>query len=271
MQAEQQKPGPMLVALVHYAAPDWLRSSVRSLHQSDVAVHVMVVSNSGPVDIDDAEVISLQENLGYAGGANHALRLWLERFTTGDYFVIGSHDLHVQPDTLRLLRDALDADPSLGLVGPAMPDAARGQHIRDNLYMWLSGQCLMARRECIEEIGLFDERFSSYVEDVDLGLRAWDAGWRVALVDGAHAHGLGSANGSSRDLRRWRWSNQVGLARKRHGWKGGVRALCGQVVLAGLSFYRALVEPKAANVHVKTGIDRLLCLSDCFRAYRRFA
>ena len=47
------------------------------------------------------------------------------------------------------------------------------------------GTLLMARRACLEEIGLFDERFFTYCEEADLGLRAKAAGWEVGLVRGA--------------------------------------------------------------------------------------
>ena len=44
---------------------------------------------------------------------------------------------------------------------------------------WVQGSCLIARRETLDDIGLFDERFFLYFTDVDLCRRAWAAGWRV--------------------------------------------------------------------------------------------
>jgi N-acetylglucosaminyl-diphospho-decaprenol L-rhamnosyltransferase len=43
----------------------------------------------------------------------------------------------------------------------------------------------MARRQCLEEIGLFDERYFAYCEEADLGLRARHHGWEVGVVWGA--------------------------------------------------------------------------------------
>ena len=45
---------------------------------------------------------------------------------------------------------------------------------------WVSGAAMVIRREMLDAIGLFDERFFMYCEDVDLGYRAKQAGWRVA-------------------------------------------------------------------------------------------
>ncbi|MEJ7583486.1 MAG: hypothetical protein WKF43_05205 [Acidimicrobiales bacterium] len=47
------------------------------------------------------------------------------------------------------------------------------------------GTLLFARRACLEEIGLFDERYFAYCEEADLGLRARSAGWEVGIVRGA--------------------------------------------------------------------------------------
>src|SRR5262249_26629392 len=58
----------------------------------------------------------------------------------------------------------------------------------------LSGACLLVRRSCLESLGGLDERFFLYFEDVDLGLRARAAGWRVRLVPDARAvHALGGS------------------------------------------------------------------------------
>jgi GT2 family glycosyltransferase len=46
----------------------------------------------------------------------------------------------------------------------------------------------------VEQVGAFDERFGSYVEDVEYCMRARDCGWRVGLVVDAHASEFGSAS-----------------------------------------------------------------------------
>ncbi|OGC76590.1 MAG: hypothetical protein A2Z27_00700 [candidate division Zixibacteria bacterium RBG_16_50_21] len=44
---------------------------------------------------------------------------------------------------------------------------------------WVSGSCLLAKREVFESAGLLDERFFMYVEDVDLCKRAKEKGWEI--------------------------------------------------------------------------------------------
>jgi hypothetical protein len=80
---------------------------------------------------------------------------------------------------------------------------------------WLSGAFLMIRREAFNEVGLFDEGFGKYFEDVDLCLRMARAGWKVLYYGGTQCYHLerrGSKNLLSvdalRHLRaylRWHW------------------------------------------------------------------
>ena len=47
------------------------------------------------------------------------------------------------------------------------------------------GTLLVARRQTLEEVGLFDERYFAYCEEVDLALRVRRAGWQIGMVWGA--------------------------------------------------------------------------------------
>ncbi len=44
------------------------------------------------------------------------------------------------------------------------------------------GACLLARREVIEQVGLWDEKFPMFFSDVDWCRRVWEAGWRIQFV-----------------------------------------------------------------------------------------
>jgi len=52
-------------------------------------------------------------------------------------------------------------------------------HTETTAVDWLFGACLMLRRELVEKIGMFDQRFFMYFEDLDLCRRAWHAGFYV--------------------------------------------------------------------------------------------
>jgi N-acetylglucosaminyl-diphospho-decaprenol L-rhamnosyltransferase len=58
----------------------------------------------------------------------------------------------------------------------------------------LAGACLLIRREALDAVGLFDERFLYWYEDVDLCLRLKTAGWPVVYLANAHVNHYGSAS-----------------------------------------------------------------------------
>jgi GT2 family glycosyltransferase len=63
---------------------------------------------------------------------------------------------------------------------------------------WLMGSAMMVSREAIEKVGLMDEHFFMYMEDVDWCRRFWEQGFGVAYdprVRMYHYHGKGSARG----------------------------------------------------------------------------
>ena len=70
-------------------------------------------------------------------------------------------------------------------------------HSDDRLVDWVLGGCMLARKKALTEVGLMDEAFFLYFEDVDLCFRLWEKGWQVAYVAGAamfHKHMRTSAN-----------------------------------------------------------------------------
>ena len=60
---------------------------------------------------------------------------------------------------------------------------------------WVSGACMVIRREAMQAVGGFDERFFLYWEDADLCRRIWDAGWKVVYFTGAKViHSVGKSS-----------------------------------------------------------------------------
>src|SRR5919106_1523536 len=244
--------------LIHWNAPEWCASSARSLLDSErVNIELTVVDNGqedGPPleDLLPAGVTVLRSarNLGYSGGVNLAFQDWRRRFPWARLSVVGSHDLHVRYDTLRKLVDSAISDAEYGVLGPALlspfessggywTGSRGGQFSLDGVMGvvdrdWVSGTCMMIRRDCVDAVEGFDEAFGSYVEDVDFCLRARDAGWRVGVVSEAVAWGLGSG---SRVAGAAMISNRVLLVAKRGGL---LRAAPRGVIAFGSLAFRAL-------------------------------
>lgn len=239
------------VYLVHWDAPEWCASSTRSVLASEgVQVVLSVIDNgqtSGEALVervsDEVRILAMGMNRGYAGGVNAALEDWQTRDPDGELCVVGSHDLHVRADTLARLVEVSRICPRAGIVAPVLvaprrvaggrwngrrsweigvpeSDQTDGERVVER--QWASGTCLLLRRACVDEVGCFDERFGSYMEDVDYGLRANDLGWRVLVVTSAHAWGLGTV---TTRLGALVTANTIILAAKRRGIVGALQGI----------------------------------------------
>ncbi len=156
-------------------------------------------------------VVEAGGNLGFGPGANVGLQRWLDG-TDGDYdgtvCLVAPHDARPAEGTVAALVREFQARPAAGLasadvgdgevpriqpwlgpIGEAAPplDAPLEgvQSVRWETCDYPHGTLLAARRGCLEEVGVFDERYFAYCEEADLGLRARAAGWEVGLVRGA--------------------------------------------------------------------------------------
>ena len=83
------------------------------------------------------------------------------------------------------------------LAAPDALDASEGSVVVD----WVSGACLLARREALAAVRGFDERYFLYWEDADLCRRLRNGGWYVRYVPGAVVtHQVGRSSRAARAL-----------------------------------------------------------------------
>lgn len=179
---------------------------------------------------DRSTLIQNSTNLGF--GAAHNLSI---KQSHGRYVLLLNPDCRMlEPDVLAKMVRYMDDNPDIGILGPKVvnPDGSlqfssrhfptmfaavfrhtifgrlspKNRFVRDYLMTdfahdqiadvdWLSGSALMIRRETFEQMGLLDERFFMYLEDVDWCKRAHMAGWRVVyypMVSVSHRIGAAS-------------------------------------------------------------------------------
>jgi GT2 family glycosyltransferase len=199
-----------------------------------VAVETIVVDNASedgsPAAVaarsPEVRVIANPVNVGFARACNQGVGA-----TTAPHVLFLNPDATVTAGAVEVLAARLDADPAVGAVGPLTRDPhgtiqvstgpdltpaaerrqrrlvrgvrdgvaealreAEDRHAREHEPGWVSGACLMARREALEAVGGFDEGFFLYEEDADLCLRLRGAGWRVIFTPTATIrHQLGQS------------------------------------------------------------------------------
>jgi N-acetylglucosaminyl-diphospho-decaprenol L-rhamnosyltransferase len=221
------------VAIVHYQTPELLERCLRALRASNEAdrLEVFVVDNaSSRFDADacrrvipGVQVIENTSNLGFAVASNQALRL-----ATGRYLLLLNPDARVDPETISVMRDYMDAHPDVGcatcrvelpdgsldlacrrlfptperslyrmtMLSKAFPRSRRfGQYNLTYLDEWMEteidqpcGAFMMVRSEIRDSVGLLDERYFMYGEDSDWAYRMKRSGWRIMYVPSTTVH-----------------------------------------------------------------------------------
>lgn len=164
-------------------------------------------------EFPEAVLVKNERNLGFAAGVNRGLAL-----AVGEFILILNGDTKLPPGSIAEMRGWMRAHPEVGIAGPMLLDEAGnpqrsfhyftvptvgnalrflahlgGRYESRRLYArnnrrshlpvdWIYGACLFLRREVLDEVGLFDEGFFLYAEDMELCYRARLHGWEVAYV-----------------------------------------------------------------------------------------
>lgn len=187
-----------------------------SLSQNSYANnHILVLDNTssdGSVDairkgFPEVQMIGLTQNKGYAGNNNVGIQAALE--AGADWVFILNEDTIMDADCLSMLVNEGESDPQIGIVGPMVyhhnePEVIQSaggifgsfweaQHVAQNepdehqftqprRVEWISGCAILVRRPVIEQLGMLDERFFYYWEEVEWCLRASRKGWKIMHV-----------------------------------------------------------------------------------------
>jgi GT2 family glycosyltransferase len=219
--------------IVSYRSAETLRGCVEPLAAMP-HVAVTVVDNDSPDDsvatIADlgVDIVRSRHNGGFSYGCN----LGAGR-GDAPFLLLLTPDARMEPAALQALVDALEADDTAGIVGPRLveddgelafslrrfprnrstfaqalflhrvwplaewtDELVRDESVyaRDGAVEWLSGACMLMRRELFDALGGFDERFFLYCEDMDLCRRVWNSGHSVRYVAGAAVRHIGGAS-----------------------------------------------------------------------------
>ena len=214
----QTEPAVLVVA---YGRPDLLDQALEALGEGH---QVIVIDNGGSdeiartCEVHGARYRRSSGNVGFAAGVNAGLAHVSDH---QDVLLLNPDARLSWPDVGSLQR-SMHAMPRLAAVAPRLvrPGGVaertawpiprpwttwRGAVGRRRLgsadRVFLSGAVLLLRREALDEVGAFDERFFLYAEECDWQLRALRLGWSVAEVPAVTAEHVGAASSTDPDLR----------------------------------------------------------------------
>jgi hypothetical protein len=179
-----------------------------------------------------ATVMPLARNGGFAYGNNEAIRPALHSSDPPGYVLLLNPDTLVRPGAVAALLEFMDAHPKAGIAGSRLeePDgraqrsAFRFPGVMSELETglrlsvvsrvlkkfvvapappeqtcevdWVAGASMMIRRAVFDAVGLLDEQYFMYYEEVDFCLRANRAGWRCWYVPASRVvHLVGQSSG----------------------------------------------------------------------------
>jgi GT2 family glycosyltransferase len=180
------------IILVDNGSIDGSQEKLQNLARQNSKVHLVLNSR----------------NLGFSGGANIGIRKALDQ--KADYVLLLNNDTRVSPSFLTHLVRVAVSGPNIGILGPKVYYEGResvlycagsrvikalgqplmrglrqkdyGQYNQQEAVGFISGCCLLIKKEVIEKIGLLDEDYFAFFEDLDWNIRAQKAGYQSVYV-----------------------------------------------------------------------------------------
>ncbi len=179
---------------------------------------------------DNVRLDRVRENLGYPAGHNRLLRQALVSMSHRYLVTLNNDIVFRDPAWLDRLVDFMDANPRVGIAGPAgvvyqrePPErigwcrTATKDEMAHGKFDAVSGSHCIIRQAMIDQIGLFDESFTpGYYEDTDLSFRARACGWRLAHCPVDHTHQALGPEKSTSYLKRQELAARFGNFQKRN-------------------------------------------------------
>lgn len=247
----------VLAICVNWNGQEVLADALKSLSWSQgVDLEIMVVDNASTDNSLDlvppgVEVVLRSKNDGYGAAVNtvigpHLAETDSNKVTRPDYYLIINNDVVFEADTVRCLVEfARRKGP--GIFGPRVVSHERPDHLemawgeltwshvlarfrgkgertgshwdRDEPVTLLMGSVLLIHRTVFERIGLFDEDFFMYHEEVDFLYRSRQAGFKAYFCNGCQVRHRGGHSTRKEPWKRIYWirRNTVLFFRKHKG------------------------------------------------------
>ena len=206
----------IIVVVLNWNSYQMTAQCIRSLQATDGPdFQIFLVDNGstdGSVEMLPREfprivVLPQENNLGFAAGCNVGMRHALAN--DAEYVLLLNNDTVVAPDFIREMLATIESDPHIGAVCPKIyfadepkmiwyagaefslwtgtakhrgwKEIDRGQFDRDEEITQATGCAMLVRCSALRDVGLLDEQFWSYAEDLDWSVRFLREGHRLAF------------------------------------------------------------------------------------------
>jgi hypothetical protein len=217
------------VVIVHWNRKNLLEQFLPAVVNSTYPNLEIVIADNHSTDnsleyvkanFPQVKIVENDDNYGYAGGYNHALK-----YVSADYYVLLNNDIEVTNNWIEPVIEAMEFDKQLAACQPKMLDyknknqfeyaGASGGYIDSLGYVfcrgrifesleedthqydteeyifWATGACLFVRANVFHKVGGFDEHFFAHMEEVDLCWRMQLSGYTLKVIPKSFVYHVG--------------------------------------------------------------------------------
>jgi hypothetical protein len=216
-----------------------LRAAGKGLNLS-----VTVIDNCSRENIDSiirnsgisADIVRSEANLGYGGGNNIGIRRALGKTPPPSAILVLNPDVELRSGAISELCRVLQ-ETHCGAVSPQMSDPPGANQETPSRSLWgrrarsirsggrpltsvdrLPGSCILISTEALKRVGLFDEKYFLYWEEIDLCVRLRRAKYDLLIAEDVAAVHHGAGEGCLKRHRAYyMWRNQIYFSFKNYG------------------------------------------------------
>jgi len=202
----------VFIIILNYNGGEILKKCLDSIYREDYPNKEVVVvdNNSSDGSLDEVmeafskfNFIKNNQNIGFAAGNNVAIKWALEKMA--DYVFLLNNDALMERGSLKKLIEEAEKNPKVGLLSPViyLGDSnrvwfsggeidwirMRAKHQNDIVDTeYITGCAMLIKKNVFKTIGLLDEKFFLYYEDVDFSYRAKKAGFGLMIIPNAKVY-----------------------------------------------------------------------------------
>lgn len=227
------------VIILHYGKLETTLQCLKEL-KSKIGDHQVIIINNTQDDckgltlvIPGTKLLNNSKNLGFAAGVNQGLTLALKDKNITHFFLM-NNDLSIVFGSFAQLLLTFNKYPRAGLVSPVLHHEG-GYDWGGRYSKWsggvlhknwgnkpktiqtvghVAGAAMLISREVIEKVGLFDERFFLYYEDLDFCLRIIQAGYTIHINPDIVAEHAVSAGSNLSGRTKYQWASHFKFVNK---------------------------------------------------------
>ncbi len=216
------------IIIPNFNGKQFIKTCLDSIRKQDYPFYELIIvdnaSSDGSIEYinehyPEFTLIQNKENLGFAAAVNHGIKI-----SSSEYVFLLNNDVEIEPDCISNLMECIEKDENIFAVSSKMiqyTDRSKMDDAGDEYtilgWTWKVGDgkspdlyttkretfsacagAALYRKNILDEIGYFDEKFFAYMEDVDISFRARIRGYKCMYCPEAVVYHLGSGTSGSK-------------------------------------------------------------------------